>query len=378
MLRLLPLLLLASVAPPSASLLAPLARLEPLGRPLLERYLLADAAAPQPPVTAVSWFADGGSNERLQLLLWQFAAGGSAERRVVLALPTLEPRTLRELVDVMQPVKSSLRATPLPDDSPIGGLLLEALEDGGDPSARAERAIGAADDAAVVARMRAWVTRTLTPAGLKFCPYTGSASTSGTGLESSGVPAAPIDYCVAARGSSLAQLLVAFWSACARMLEGGEAATSSIILAAPGWDGDYERWSTEVFPCLEASLLASRRARDLGIVCFHPKYVTPSEEWLARHRFGHMHSTARLRGYVDEQDAPLSAATDDEALAWASAYQRRSPHAMINVLWSRQLEIAETKRRSSSLYTRNIRTALSAGRDELERAADEERRRADL
>ena len=46
---------------------------------------------------------------------------------------------------------------------------------------------------------------------------------------------------------------------------------------------------------------------------------------------------------------------------------------MINVLWSRQLEVAEGKRRSSALYTRNARVCLREGRAALERCSAEER-----
>ena len=73
--------------------------------------------------------------------------------------------------------------------------------------------------------------------------------------------------------------------------------------------------------------IAAGLGRQLGIVCFHPAYVTPDEAWLARHRFGHMHSARKLRGYVELHDAELAARTSDAELAWAGAYQRRSPHA---------------------------------------------------
>ena len=46
---------------------------------------------------------------------------------------------------------------------------------------------------------------------------------------------------------------------------------------------------------------------------------------------------------------------------------------MINVLWARQLEQAEQKRRSSLLYTRNVQRALSEGRQELDQVAAGER-----
>ena len=124
---------------------------------------------------------------------------------------------------------------------------------------------------------------------------------------------------------------------------------------------------------LEESVLHARLGRTLGIVCFHPAYETPSEAWLAKHRFGHMHAPSKLRRYVEEHDAELAARSTDEELLWAGSYQRRSPHAMINVLWARQLEQAEQKRKSSLLYTRNLQRALGEGRDALEAAAAAER-----
>ena len=46
---------------------------------------------------------------------------------------------------------------------------------------------------------------------------------------------------------------------------------------------------------------------------------------------------------------------------------------MVNVLWSRQLEVAEGKRESSRLYATNIARLLAAGRDRLDLEADAER-----
>ena len=181
------------------------------------------------------------------------------------------------------------------------------------------------------------------------------------------------------------------------------------MLSAPHWDASFDEWVRVVFPTLEASVLAAGLGRELGIVCFHPHYETPDERWLARHRFGHMHvrergrsnvgatrtfrradhrlqprshvwrapvsaqAPAKLRGYVRAHDAELAEACSDDDLLWAGSYQRRSPHAMINVLWARQLEQAEQKRRSSLLYTRNVQRALSEGRQELDQVAAVER-----
>ena len=196
----------------------------------------------------------------------------------------------------------------------------------------------------------------------------------------------------------MASLLVDFWAAACGMAEGGEEGVSSIALSAPSWDERrggvvsvtvhplllfachcyvgrrWGEWHRTVFPLLEASVLAAGLGRTLGIVCFHPQYETPSDAWLARHRFGHMHSPSKLRRYLREHDAVLAASTaraasrggrgrwsshgviysrqarsSESDLRWAGSYQRRSPHALINVLWARQLEAAELRRATVSI-----------------------------
>ena len=56
--------------------------------------------------------------------------------------------------------------------------------------------------------------------------------------------------------------------------------------------------------------------------------------------------------------------------------QRRTPHAVINVLWSQQLAAAEGRRKTGSLYTRNIRVLVSKdgiGTEQLRSALKQER-----
>jgi hypothetical protein len=343
--------------------LGPLARIEAIGRIALEKYF-ADAQQPRP---SIIWLPEQPS-ARLQQQYWRWVS--TADNTAILALPELEPRRLQTLVELASERCTGVQLHPLPADAPVRGLYIAQRHS----SLRVESITNDASSppaAAIVARARSWVQRTLTRRGLGFCPYTESSSMAAVGLE--GAPAAPIAYHVSDARDCPA-LLEDFWSASAEMVDGGEERTSSIILAAPAWDGRWEEWYRDVFPLIEASVLAAGLGRSLGIVCFHPDYVTPSDEWLARHRFGHMHPTGRLRQYVDVHDADLSACSDDDALLWAASYQRRTPHAVINVLWSRQLELAEGKRKSSSLYTRNIRRAIEAGRDALNRAATDERR----
>ena len=206
-----------------------------------------------------------------------------------------------------------------------------------------------------------------------LCPYTGSETTSGIGLAAEGVTPAPIRYGVDRGGGDLTGLMRSFWAETEFMLSAGQEGCSSVILSAPCWDGNWAEWYGLVFPLLECSVLSAGLGRTLGIVCFHPDYSTPDAAYLARHRFGHMHSTERLRRWLAEADPPLSDRTDDSLLHWAGSYQRRSPHAMINVLWAEQLEVAETKRKSKVLYSRNVAKVLQAGLVELERQSALER-----
>ena len=44
--------------------------------------------------------------------------------------------------------------------------------------------------------------------------------------------------------------------------------------------GRWGEWHQRVFPTLEATLLAAGLSRTLGIVCFHPCYLTPDRRVL--------------------------------------------------------------------------------------------------
>ena len=230
------------------------------------------------------------------------------------------------------------------------------------------------EEEAAEARTRTWVDRTLSPSGLSFCPFTESSDLSAAGLEMSGVMAAPIRYATCT-SDRLADLMAEFWEAVCIFMAEGEEGCSSVILSAPRWDSKsgWDKWCQVVFPLIEASLDAAGLDLELGVVCFHPLYETPPDTWLEHSRFGHMHRTSRLRDYIKLHDAALAAKTGDEELLWAGSYQRRSPHAMINLLWASQLEMAEARRSPSVLYTRNIRVALTHGRQQLEQAAETER-----
>ena len=62
---------------------------------------------------------------------------------------------------------------------------------------------------------------------------------------------------------------------------------------------------------------------------------------------------------MDEQDPQLSAKLSDDLIAAGGAWQRRTPHAVLNVLRANQLEAAESRRQSPQMYSRNIRVLVA-------------------
>ena len=336
-----------------------------LCKPMMERYASSSSSR-------LAWL--DRADAELHSSFWQtlLFLGANDARPLVISCPRMTRQGVARLAEVplLDRSLARLRLTPLAD-APVPSLLARCSKPDGSELVDGDEEAGQRADA--IRRVRAWVRRTLTPGGgLRFCPYTQSDAIAGGGLETQGIRAAPILH-DASMAPTILPLLVDFWRAVSEMVARGEAGASSILLAAPAWDGRWAAWCTEVFPVLEASLLASGLSRQLGIVCFHPEYETPSAQYLARHRFGHMHSQDRIRSWVQSERPDLSKATSDETLAWAAAYQRRSPHAVINVLWAAQLEAAEQRRTSSRLYTRNVGVAIAGGREALELAAAAER-----
>mmetsp|Transcript_25558 Transcript_25558/g.33425 ORF Transcript_25558/g.33425 Transcript_25558/m.33425 type:complete len:368 (-) Transcript_25558:191-1294(-) len=221
-------------------------------------------------------------------------------------------------------------------------------------------------------RMKHWVDRTLVK--LRMCPFTRSSDLSGQNLEEFGVTPAPIQY-VESDSTSIIELMADFWAAVDNFLQAGEEGASSIIMSAPHWDDEkgWDDWYHRVFPVLEESVICAKLSREVGIVCFHPLYSTPDKSFLLKHRFGHMYAPEKLFQWVQAKDKKFAEKITLLDLHWAGSYQRRSPHAMINVLWASQLEAAENKRDSDNLYVRNVKKLLKEGKEKLDREAAEEK-----
>ena len=250
---------------------------------------------------------------------------------------------------------------------------------------------------------RSWVQRLLVERGI--CPFTKNVEWSGQGLKKEGVPVGRIAYHAVvvddeddddsskeqapdeAIWNLVTPLMARTWETMYEMLlagpEGKEGGISSILLAAPAFDQEFEFWSGPLFALLEASVVAAQAEPWLGVVCFHPQYaVSDGSSWPG---FGHMHSLPRLQEWVhnaqvqDEskscparrpkrrrkQGTNAAAATpvatqgccpeySVEEIAAGGAWQRRTPHATINVLRANQLAAAEQVRSSETLYPRNI------------------------
>lgn len=218
----------------------------------------------------------------------------------------------------------------------------------------------------VIDGTKSWVKRVLVELGI--CPFTKSVTKSGQGLGDFGVPVGKIAYHHSrSKLDEIPRLMSDTWDSILEMCvagPSGKEGISSILLSAPEFDENFSLWAGPVFAILEANVSAASAEPLIGVVCFHPKYKTPNgESWPG---FGHMHSLPRLRKWLNEQNKDLSTNLDDEEVAAGGAYQRRTPHATINVLRAEQLEAAEGQRSTSSLYAKNIGTLHTYGYDRLE------------
>ena len=205
----------------------------------------------------------------------------------------------------------------------------------------------------VILRTQAWVKRILVQQGI--CPFTKSIRKSGQGLSDLGVPVGIIAY----HESSASHPVFLFadtWSAILKMIQAGPSGKdgiSSILLSAPAFDDDFDFWAGPVFAMLEAGVVSARAEGQIGVVCFHPKYATPDgQSWPG---FGHMHSVPRLEKWHKENTPEeIASSLSTEDIAAGGAWQRRTPHATINVLRADQLEAAESRRSSGKMYAENI------------------------
>ena len=353
-------------------------------------------------------------------ILWQQASSileDYEKESIVLSFPNLENSNFvvqnwKEIVDWMaeqnlvddNESSSRLQVSILDDDndesSSVGTVRLSRVG-----SAR-NKSYTENDDPSITAiindRTKAWVKRLLVEQAI--CPFTKSDTRSGQGLKDLGVPSGTIAYhtsSVAPKANGIYKLQADLWKTMEAMMAagpGGKTGVSSILLAAPAFDDDFELFGGPLFSTFEAGVVAARAEAQLGVVCFHPRYkVSDGSGWPG---FGHMHSVPRLEKWYQEelerrekqkrrkqrnrssQQVSTSTGSDDEKcpllskedVAAGGAWQRRTPHATINVLRADQLAVAESRRNSASMYSENMeRLVLEIGSERLAQDLEAER-----
>ena len=323
--------------------------------------------------------------------LWRYArdvslGGTSGKTRAVLGLPSCDSRVLKNWCELIEwislelPDQGNVKATLYENDAIIIEKNFEA-----EPSAQQQSDDQNSSPALAEQRLKAWVKRLLVE--LKICPFTKSVNKSGQGLGDVGVPVGNIAYHFS-DGRNIYELMADTWTAIEDMLDqgpGGKNGVSSILLAAPSYDSDFSKWAGPVFSLLEQGVVAARLEASIGVVCFHPQYQVPDgTTWPG---FGHMHSVKRLQGWVQEDkrsrsqkkkdaeegiECPVQALSETDVAA-GGAWQRRTPHATINVLRADQLAQAESRRNTPELYKRNIEVLHEIGSEQLAKELEEER-----
>jgi len=311
------------------------------------------------------------------------------ERTCIIGLPNFSLVGLKQLADIInwmsEEEKYYLPASTEPkieigasvdDDSSVPTIILHTINAGRreglqplniSQTTQIPRNDGCELDENIIKdRTKAWVDRVLVK--MKICPFTKSTTKSGQGLGDVGVPVGGIAYHSSNAVQSEFPLIMAdVWKAISEMMKAGPSGkngVSSILLAAPEFDNDFPLWAGPLFAMLEANVSAARAESIIGIVCFHPDYKTPDgNSWPG---FGHMHSLPKLGKWLKESDEAFFNQVDDRDISAGGAFQRRTPHATINVLRAEQLEAAEGRRSSESLYSVNIRRLYEEGFDKLE------------
>lgn len=285
-------------------------------------------------------------------ILWQTMAdmqNGKGKRASIVLLPNAPVKAQKQWTDMvtwmneqgLTNITATFGSQPTQTSTTKGGFQIVITAPNEVGVERPTRGHDIPDHSTITKRTQAWVRRVLVEMGI--CPFTKSVKRSGHGVP--GVPVADIAYHTSIQ-TTLPGLLADAWTAMADMLEAGPSRVSSILLAAPAWDSEFDLWAGPLFALLETSVVVAEATDQLGVVCFHPLYQTPDgTSWPG---FGHMHSVPRLQSWCSEH------AWTAEQVAEGGAWQRRTPHATINVLRAEQLAAAEGKRSTAELYADNI------------------------
>jgi hypothetical protein len=330
------------------------------------------------------WFDDVADNVQTLATLWRVASDCLAQDKaasVTAAFPKGNVKTVRRFVDLfewlMDYEASCVQIAFQQVDSVPTITVTESSAKAGLEREEEQGLLVTTNDqasaASIIKRTKSWVRRILVDQGI--CPFTKSTKLSGQGLADVGVPVGSIAYHTStASPQTISELQADAWEAIYAMLQAGPAGKSgisSILLAAPAFDHDFDLWAGPVFCLLENGVLVADATDKVGVVCFHPEYRTP--DGASFPGFGHMHSVPRLEKWFAETDTSERDLSSHEIAAGGS-WQRRTPHATINVLRADQLAAAERRRSTPALYSENIRKLVDGiGLEKLQNDLDSER-----
>jgi len=347
---------------------------------------------------SLRWF-EGQDGVRALATLWREAAdvatsssAPSATSPVVLAFPDAHPRVVLQFSDLLRwllhnnatddaSASADIEAEYWYESDKVPCLKLTRQSRGFNATSRIRTSSPRLSQDDVDEHQQSWVKRVLVD--MRICPFTRSVKRSGQGLADVGVPVGLIAYHTSF-AETVIGLMADTWKVIADMVDAGPKQVSSILLAAPGFDDKFDLWAGPVFALLEAGVVAAGAEDAIGVVCFHPEYQTPDGSTFPG--FGHMHSVPRLENWVKETASSGDGTSNDEVwspqvveltteqIAAGGAWQRRSPHATINVLRADQLQAAEGRRNTPQLYTRNIaKLVIDVGLEKLQDDLDRER-----
>lgn len=303
--------------------------------------------------------------------LWNEASRAAGGQSIVCAFPNASRRVVRQWVDLFDWIQENcedwnpnMEAT-YEDKFGMPTVAITSPPTSNNRRRRKSSAVLGTKDVTLVERQqKSWVKRILVDKGI--CPFTKSTKLSGQGLSDVGMPVARIAYHTS-YATDLVELMADAWTAILEMVRAGpkgKTGVSSILLAAPAFDDNLDDW-LPVFALLEAGVMVAGLEEHIGVVCFHPKYATPDGSTFPG--FGHMHSVPRLQDWVRQRSSSndFLSGLSTEDIAAGGAWQRRTPHATINVLRADQLQAAEGRRNTPQLYAENIRTLMEIGNDQL-------------
>ena len=221
--------------------------------------------------------------ERAAYLLHEDKAISTSE---VIALPDASPSVVQNWIEIVEWMNGQLELIPSGASTILASSMMENQSV---PAVRIQR-VGSTGSASneissarptkfsseqVISGTRSWVRRILVDEGI--CPFTKSDRKSGQGLSDVGVPVGGILYSTSFAKNAI-QLQADTWNTILEMIEagpGGKSGISSILLAAPSFDEDFDIWAGPIFAMLEAGVVAAQALQQVGVVCFHPLYATP-------------------------------------------------------------------------------------------------------